>query len=456
MTNEMAQGYEAGSETAAPFAERFAALPAGLIEGEPGWLRELREGGLTRFQALGLPTPKAEAWKYTNLRPLEKAGFAPGASGEHTASIDWIPTLVKENPARHRMVFVNGRLRPDYSALDALPAGVTLEPLATTLAERPDLLEPHLGQIGRAEEQAMLALNSAFMEDGFVLRIGAGTALQEPIEVVSIGGLSEQPLAYHPRNLILLDDNSQATLIEQHVGLGRGSYLANGATEIRLGQGAILRHIKLQTEAETGFHLNTTHMEVARDATYDAFGLSAGGQLARNEIAVRLNGTGAHCQLGGAYMVRGQQHCDNTTVIEHIAPQATSREVFKGVLDDKARAVFQGRIIVHRDAQQTDGHQLSKALLLSDGAEIDAKPELEIYADDVKCSHGATAGELDNDALFYLRARGIPEPAARRLLIQAFLAEALEEIKAEEVRAALTEKIEDWLTATDSLDGGAA
>ena len=447
------------SETAASFAERFGALPAALPDSEPSWLRSLREDGLARFQALGLPTPKLEAWKYTNLRPLEKAGFAPGGAADQTVSIDWVPTLVKDRPAKHRLVFVNGRLRPDYSGLGDLPVGVTLEPLATTLAHDPGLLEQHVGRIGNAEEQAMLALNNAFMEDGFVLKVGAGVALQDPIEVVFIGGLSDQPLAYHPRNLILLDDNSRVTLIECHVGLGQGSYLSNGATEIRVGQGATLRHVKVQAEAESGFHLNTTHVEVARDATYDTFGLSAGGQLARNEIAVRLNGTGAHCQLGGAYMVRGQQHCDNTTVIEHIAPQATSREVFKGVLDDKARAVFQGRIVVHRDAQQTDGHQLSKALLLSDGAEIDAKPELEIYADDVKCSHGATAGELDHDALFYLRARGIPEPAARRLLIQAFLAEALEEIEAEEIRTALTEKIEDWLTkaehAHSSSQGGA-
>lgn len=441
------------SDTAAPFAERFGALPAELADGEPGWLRALRKSGLARFQALGLPTPKLEAWKYTNLRPLEKAGFAPGAAADQTVSIDWVPTLVKDRPPKHRLVFVNGRLRPDYSGLGDLPAGVTLQPLATALAHDPGLIEGHLGRIARAEEQAMdqamLALNSAFMEDGFVLKVGAGVALREPIEAVFIGGLGDRPLAYHPRNLILLDDNSQATLIECHVGLGQGSYLSNGATEVRVGQGAILRHVKVQAEAESGFHLNTTHVEVARDATYDAFGLSAGGQLARNEIAVRLNGTGAHCQLGGAYMVRGEQHCDNTTVIEHIAPQASSREVFKGVLDDKARAVFQGRIVVHRDAQQTDGHQLSKALLLSDGAEIDAKPELEIYADDVKCSHGATAGELDHDALFYLRARGIPEPAGRRLLIQAFLAEALEEIRAEEVRAALTGKIEDWLTKAE-------
>ena len=441
------------SETAASFAERFGALPATLPEGEPGWLRNLREDGLARFQALGLPTPKLEAWKYTNLRPLEKTGFAPGLPEDGTVSIDWVPSLVKDRPAKHRLVFVNGRLRPDYSGLGDLPAGITLEPLATTLAQDPGLLESDLGRIGRAEDQAMLALNSAFMEDGFVLRVGTGVALQDPIEVVFIGGLNDQPQTYHPRNLILLDDNSQVTLIECHVGLGQGSYLSNGATEVRVGQGATLRHVKVQAEAETGFHLNTTHVEVARDATYDCFGLSAGGQLARNEIAVRLNGTGAHCQLGGAYMVRGQQHCDNTTVIEHIAPQASSREVFKGVLDDKARAVFQGRIVVHRDAQQTDGHQLSKALLLSDGAEIDAKPELEIYADDVKCSHGATAGELDHDALFYLRARGIPEPAARRLLIQAFLAEALEEIEAEEIRTALTEKIEDWLTKAERSRG---
>jgi len=234
-------------------------------------------------------------------------------------------------------------------------------------------------------------------------------------------------------------------VIEHHVSLGGGATFANSATEIELGDGALLHHYKMQAEGPEAFNLGTLHASVGRNAHYDGFGMSLGARLSRNEVAVRLDGEGARCHLNGAYMMRGRQHCDNTTVIEHVVPHTSCREVFKGVLDDEARAVFQGRIVVHPDAQQSDGHQLSKAMLLSEKAEIDAKPELEIYADDVKCSHGATAGDLDHEALFYLRSRGLPEARARNLLIEAFLTESVEAIAAADLCPAFLASIADWL-----------
>ena len=274
------------------------------------------------------------------------------------------------------------------------------------------------------------------MEDGFVVRIGSEVRLAEPLEVVFIGGMAAEAVAYHPRNLVIVEEGSSLTLVEHHVGIGGGAYFANSVTELQVRDEGHLRRYVLQSEGDQGLYLETVHAEVGRDATLEAFGLASGGRLARSEISVRLDGPGARCVLAGAYVCRGKQVCDNTTLIEHRAPNTTCREVFKGVLDDAARGVFQGCIVVHRGARNADGHQLSKALLLSDAAEIDQKPELRIFADEVKCSHGAAVGQLDRDALFYLRARGLPEDAARRLLIEAFLAEAFEEISVEEVREA--------------------
>jgi Fe-S cluster assembly protein SufD len=272
-----------------------------------------------------------------------------------------------------------------------------------------------------------------------------GVRAEVPIEIVFVGGLTERPIAYHPRNLILVEEGGAATVVEHHVGVGAGAYFANGVTEIRVAERGHLRHYIVQAESREAIHLATAHVEVARDATYEAFTLSTGSRLARNEASVRLTGEGAHCGLSGAYLMCGRQHCDNTILIEHVVPRTSCREVFKGVLDDQARAVFQGKIVVHREAQKTDGHQVSKALLLSDGAEIDMKPELEICADDVKCSHGAAAGELDHDALFYLRSRGVPEPLARGLLVEAFIEEAFEEMSCEDLRATLMANVSNWL-----------
>jgi len=243
----------------------------------------------------------------------------------------------------------------------------------------------------------------------------------------------------------VLEENSQATVVENHGGFPANECVDNEVCEIRVNQGAVLKHYKLQAKGARSTHLNTAHVEIEKDAIYEAFLLSIGALLSRNEKTVRLKGEGAHCAINGAFLLRGNQHCDNTIVIEHLVPHTTSRQVFKGALDGESQGVFQGRIVVHKGAQQTDGYQMCKTLLLSDKAEIDTKPELEIYADDVKCSHGATAGQIDEAALFYLRSRGIPEVAARELLIEAFLGEALDEISDEHVQGLLRNKVGHWL-----------
>ncbi|MFQ5775388.1 MAG: Fe-S cluster assembly protein SufD [Kiloniellaceae bacterium] len=423
---------------------RLGAHEASLGASGMPWLRALREGAMEHFAATGLPTPRLESWKYTNLRPLEKVGFA--AARSDSVGIDRLPTLFPHGHGGHRLVFVNGWFRPDLSATDDLRDGVQAGSLAAALERVPDTLAEHLGRIGDFGAQPMLALNTAMMADGFVLRVRRGVAVDLPIEVVYVGAAPDAPLAYHPRNLIVLEPGSRATIVEHHAGLGDGTYFVNSGSEIAVGDGARLHHYKVQAETAGAFHLSTVQANVARDGVYDGFVLTRGARLSRNEVTVRLQGAGAECHLNGVYMLRGEQHCDTTTVIDHLAPRTSSREVFKGAIDDRARGVFQGRIVIHPDAQKSDGHQLSKALLLSDRAEIDAKPELEIYADDVKCSHGAAAGDLDPDALFYLRARGIPEEAARHMLIEAFLSDTINELAAEGLCPALMSSVGHWLS----------
>ena len=431
--------------TATDLIADYATLKGSLPGHGLPWLDTLRADGLSRFGSSGLPTPKVEAWKYTNLRSLERSSFVPALSLRETVSVDQVPTIFAEPEATFRLVFVNGRARPELSRLDGLPDGVTAAPLAQVLEHKADWLQAHLGRVGALNGQPLLALNTAMMDSGYVFHVERGVVLEKPLKVVFLGGQGDQAAVYHPRNLIVMEENSQAAVIEHHNGADGVAYFANSVTEVRVDSHAILHHAKVQAEGDAAFHIATLHAQVAEAAHYDSFGLSLGGRLSRNEVSVGLNGAGADCQLNGAYLMRRRQHCDNTTVIEHRAPRTSCREIFKGVLDDDARAVFQGRIIVQREAQHTDGHQLSKALLLSDRAEIDAKPELEIYADDVKCSHGATAGELDQDHLFYLRSRGIPEPQARNLLIQAFLTDALGAVTGYVLRVALEQKIKAWL-----------
>ena len=425
------------------FARHQAALEARVGRSSPKWLSQRRRGGMDRFEAVGLPTPRAEAWKYTNLRPLERFDF--DRAGVATAEVALPPSLIGDEA--HRLVFVNGRFDRGRSVIHALPQGVELASLADIVATRPELVREHLGSVASADARPMVALNTAFVEDGFMLHLGRNVTLDRPIEVVFLS-TGADGAAHYPRNLILAEIGACATVVEHHVGPTGAAYFANSATEVLVGDNATVRHYRLQAESDAAIHVANVAVRIGRDATYDNFVFSLGGRLSRNEIHSVLAGTGATCHLNGGYMIRGEQHADTTTVIEHAQPHGGSRETYKGVIDDSARAVFQGKIHVHRGAQKTDGYQLNRALLLSDAAEIDSKPELEIYADDVKCSHGATAGQLDEQAMFYLRSRGISVAEARGLLIQSFVGEALAEITDEVVREAFAQRTETWLKGT--------
>jgi Fe-S cluster assembly protein SufD len=362
--------------------------------------------------------------------------------GESTPHPDLRSDLLLKGGGGSILTFINGHYAPDKSTIGALPDGVVLGSLAELLTTRPALLEGHLGKTIDIARKPMAALNTGWIEDGLVLIVPRNVSIEAPV-VVDFVTDGNAPVA-HPRLLVSLGETAEAVLIERHLYGGAGGF-SNQVAEITLGIGANFRHYVLHVEPDASFAVETVAVTVERDASYRSFALTAGAGLVRRETEVQLRQSGAAAQVDGAYLVDGERHADTTILIDHQAPHCASRQTQKGVIDDDGRAVFQGKILVRPDAQKTDGRQLSQTLLLSPRAEIDVKPELEIHADDVKCSHGATVGRLDADALFFLRARGIPEAEARALLIQGFIGGALDEIDRPDVRETFEVVAANWL-----------
>jgi Fe-S cluster assembly protein SufD len=426
-----------------PYADHFAEVAELLPGGDVAWLRALREQAIEQVRRAGLPTIRVERWKYTNLNPLVAAAFRP-------ASLDPAPRFadrLRSVTGRACIVFVNGRYRPDLASAPLQP-GLMVASLSNLLRDDPQIIRSILVDT-EVDDDPMRALNLAFAADGYVLRLSSGVAVTEPVKILHLSAPEATASAFQTRNLVIAEAGSSATVVESFSGDPAAVYWTHPVCDIRVGPGAALRRYKCQDEGLKAFHIAADRVRVDRDARYEGFVLATGASLSRSEITVVLDGPNASCRLDGGYLARGRQHVDNTTEIVHAKPNTTSAEVYKGVLDDQARGVFQGRIIVEKDAQKSDGHQLSKTILLSDRAEIDTKPELEIFADDVKCSHGATAGALDEDALFYMRARGIGLDEARRLLVEAFIGDALAGLSDAAVRAAFERRVGAWMAKSD-------
>ena len=443
------------SETAtmAPYLDRFAAIGPSLPGATSPWLAALRHDAIERFKEIGFPTPRLEAWKYTDLRRMLRTEFALASNSPTALAAPQLDTwLLAGTP--HLLVFIDGVFAPAHSAIGALPSGVRLEPLGAVLATDPAALEQHLGRIVGLKTAATASLNTAFMGDGAVLRLDPGAVIEHPVQLlfVSTGGAST--VAY-PRNLVVAGEGSRATIVETYAGIDASAGWTNAVTEITVGPGAALQHFKLQQSAAESYHTGLTRVRIERDGAYTSFVMSTGARLARNEIGVVIAGDGAECRLNGAYALRGRQHADNTTVVEHVGTHCNSRQVYKGVVDERARAVFQGTVVVHPGAQGTNAHQLNRNLLLSPNARADSKPELIIHADDVKCSHGATVGDLDADAMFYLRARGIDPAEARALLIEAFVGELFDDVAQPAVKARLAELLAAWLDRRPAFEAAA-
>ena len=406
-----------------------------LLTAKATRVAELRVRAMDRFVSLGFPSMKNEDWHYTSVAPIATRVFNRSSSARLLSAADVAPALFG-SPTWPRLVFVDGWFAPELSHV-AEQAGVRVSTLAALLAEgdSPDLAR--LGAIADHDTMAFTALNTALMQDGAVISIGSGVEVGVPIHLVFLSTGSTSLSASFPRNLLVLERSARATVIESYAGVADSSYLTVPVTEVSLGEGARLEHVKVQNEAASAFHVGTIQATQERDSELHSFSYAAGAELSRTNIYTLLDGAGSSCTMNGMYMVSGLQHVDHQTRIEHAQPNTTSREVYKGILDGHSHGVFNGKVYVRPEAQKTDGKQSNNNLLLSDHARVDTKPQLEIFADDVKCTHGATVGRLDEVALFYMKSRGLDAEQARTLLIYAFAAEVLEEIPVKEVRDAL-------------------
>ncbi|HET6470118.1 MAG TPA: Fe-S cluster assembly protein SufD, partial [Geminicoccaceae bacterium] len=433
------------------------ALLFGEVRGElPGGRRprfgRLREESFERFRALGFPGPKVEEWRYTNLTPLTKVAF--GLARPVEVDEAELASCLVAGAAHSRLVFVNGHLHPGLSRADRLPAGVTLESLAEVLErgggdDEVAVLLPEL-EAGRG----LSALNGAFTTGGAVLRVADGAELDRPVQLVFVSVGRDEPVMANPRNLVVLGQGSRASLIETHLALGggEGRTLTNLVNRMVLGEGAELHHDRVQLGITAGTLIGKSEIELRDRARLTQTVATLGGGLTRNETWAVLDGSEIEVRLNGVYLTGDGQHIDNLIRMDHAKPNSFSDQFYKGVLDGRARAVFAGKVIVRRDAQKTNAYQANNNLLLSPDAEIDTKPELEIYADDVKCSHGATAGELDEQALFYLRSRGLDRATAQSLLTYAFMGEVIERFGSEEVASQVRREILERLPGGHALE----
>lgn len=437
MTNKMPEVKAAQQD--AYFAAFSAREKGGTAE--PAWLKTLRREALDRFGELGFPTTHVEEWRFTNVAPIANTCFEPAPAVPAAKVRDKFKDFAYGDLRCNRLVFVNGRYAPELSAVGKLPQGVKVSSLAAEIAAGNPALESTLGRHAEFKDHAFIALNTAFLEDGAFIEVPKGVVLDEPIHALYLTTGSERPTVKHPRNLVVVGRESQATIIEDHASFDGGVYFTNAVTEILAGENANVRYLRLQHESEKAYHFGSIHPILDRNANVTTFAVAFGAALARQEVSAVLTGEGAEALLNGLYLVNGVQHVDNYTTLDHAAPHTSSREFYKGVLDGKSSGVFHGRIIVRKGAQKTDAKQSNKNLLLSDDATINTKPQLEIYADDVKCTHGATIGQIDADAIFYLRSRGIGREEARGLLTYAFANEVLERVPYEPLRARLTETL---------------
>jgi len=382
-----------------------------------------------RFGETGFPTLRDEDWRFTNLSPIAQTPFRLARNGHHLPSPAEVSSCQIPGAACE-LVFVNGRWAPSLSSARDLPSGVAVGSLAAQIANHSDRIESHLGRYLDVQRDPFSALNTAFLEDGAYVHVAKGVVLESPIHLLFLSTAQGQPAVNHPRNLIVADENSQATIIEDYVSLGRGErVLCNTATELVAGDHSVISHYMIEREDEQAFNVSTLRIQQGRAADVASHSVLAGGALVRNNVHPVMAGEGGECLINGLFLGRHRQHLDNYMLVEHASPHCGSRQFYNGILDGHAHGVFHGRIIVHKNAQKTDAKQTNRNLLLSDTAQIDTKPQLEIYADDVKCTHGATIGQIEENSLFYLRSRGIDEASARRLLLFAFASECLDRMR---------------------------
>lgn len=429
-------------ETISPQVAALADLARASISSGSSFFRMEREAALASFLALGYPTTKHEDWRFTRLTALANTTFAlPSSRSDRHVKADTAATFAVPGLTSHTLVFVDGRYAPQLSEIHKLPDGVRICTLREALIHDLALVEKHLGKQTSTKTKAFEALNTAFLEDGVFIHVPRGKVVDHPIQIVSIATDSDVPIITNPRNLIIVGDNAQCSVIEHYVTTGSAVYLTNAVTEIVLGDNTHVAHYLIEEESPRAFQVSSLHARIGRASNLDSHTVLLGGALVRNEIAPTLDGEGCNCLVNGLFVGGDSQVLDNFMLVKHMKPNCESHQFYNGILNDQSHGVFSGRIFVDQIAQKTDAKQTSANLLLSDDAAIDTKPQLEIYADDVKCTHGATIGQLDEDAMFYLRSRGISKDAARAMLVFAFAAETFARMKLEPIREMLERKM---------------
>ena len=448
-----------GTDLLSNYFEAYEAVRAEGHEREPVWMHQLREDGWARFSAKGFPSTRDEDWRFTNLAALAKTAFQRPAKGKSSATAAQLkPYLIAGTACQ--LVFINGHFVPQLSDLGNLPEGLLVCSLSSAIdcareGCAPEGIEQHLGRYADMDRDVFTALNTALWEDGAYLRIRRGVVLEHPIHLLYVSAGAGAEIATHPRTLVIAEDASQAAIIEDYVSLGSEAAFSNAVTELAAGQDAVISHFLIERENLASFNVSTLRIEQSRGAQVDSHSILLGGGLVRNNVHPVLNGEGSECLINGLFVGAGHQHLDNFMFVEHARPNCNSRQFYNGILADSARGVFHGRIVVHNPAQKTDAKQTNRNLLLSDNARIDTKPQLEIYADDVKCTHGATIGQIDEAQLFYLRARGIAEADARNLLLYAFAAECLDRMKEPAARefaeGLIRERLEELASAAKTV-----
>jgi Fe-S cluster assembly protein SufD len=429
----------------ARYVSEFERLDPLVSRDQPAWLAEVRRAAIAKFSELGFPTTRQEAWRFTSVAPIVERTSALANDGLTSVGRDRIHQLTFEGTSALAVV-VNGRFVPQLSSLSGLPAGVVVSSFTAALRSQPDVMERYLTRVASYQTHAFAALNTAFLDDGAFVWIPPHTVLAAPIQLLFVStGRPDTTSVAHPRVLLVAGEHSQAQIIERYAGVGDHLYFTNAVTEIVTETDAVVDHYRLQAERAQSFHLGGMHLLAQRGSTFSSHSLTLGGSLVRNDVVATLTGEGIDCTLNGLYLGGGTSLVDNHTTIDHATAHCSSHEVYKGILWGRARAVFNGKIIVRPDAQKTDAKQTNKALLLSDDAQINTKPELEIFANDVKCTHGAAIGQLDDDAIFYLRTRGLSYDESRAMLIHAFAGDITQRIKIPALRAELEAALDTQL-----------
>ncbi|MGH9572186.1 MAG: Fe-S cluster assembly protein SufD [Candidatus Acidiferrales bacterium] len=432
------------------YQQGFSGFEKSAAGNRLAWLRNMRREAFARFAEVGIPTTRTEDWRFTNLSSLAQTPFRLASNGRGSIAGKALEQFKIPGTAC-QLVFVNGHYAPELSNPGKLPDGVEISNLATEIEAQPSALESWLGRYLDTKRDPFSALNTAFVEDGAFVHVEKGVVLEAPIHLLFVSTSESGPTMTHPRNLIVAEEESQATFIEDYISLpaspgAEGRVFCNTATELIAGDNAAISHYMIERESTDAFNVSTLRIEQGRNANVASHSVLLGGGIVRNNVHPVLNGEGGDCLINGLFAGTGRQHLDNYMLVEHAKPHCGSRQFYNGILGGHAHGVFHGRIIVHKDAQKTDAKQTNRNLLLSDEAQIDTKPQLEIYADDVKCTHGATIGQIEENALFYLRSRGIAEAAARQLLLLAFAGECVDRMAEGPARTHVEGLIRDRLT----------